>query len=192
MSEPMPTLAEISALLSRYFVGATEAAAQRLHDEVRDVLAAPARHAAEASAFDPGNGGRGFGQAWREELAFDHRSPNPLELAAWLAATGDNYPMPRPYCPDKFVGTWQQRTAGPQVRWQFSVDGTFICDEPLLRARIRWCVHRQSAKGPVGDVLWLDDDLGIAHKNLLVMAASPAELRLQLPGTSTEYTLVRT
>lgn len=192
MSEPVPSVAELTALLSRYFVGATETAARRLHVDVSGVLADPARHAGEARAFDPRSGGRSYGEAWREEFAFDRDSPTPLDLAAWLAATGDNYPRPRPYCPDMFVGTWQQRAVAPAPRWQFSVDGTFICDEPVLRARISWCVHRQSAKGPVGDVIWLDDDLGIAHKNLLIVAASPVELRLQLPGTATEYTLVRT
>jgi hypothetical protein len=192
VNEPAPSVTELAALLARYFIGATDAAAQRLHHEVREVLANPARHAGEASAFDPGNGGRGFGQAWREELAFDHRSPSPLELAAWLAAIGDNYPMPRPYCPDAFVGEWQQQSAGPAYRWQFSVDGTFICDEPMLRVRVSWCLHRHSAKGPVGDVLWLDDELQIAAKNLLVLGVSPTELRLQLPGSGTEYMLVRT
>jgi hypothetical protein len=192
MSEPVPTVADLSALLSRYFVGATEAAARRLRDEVSAVLADPARHAGEASAFDPGNGGRAFGQAWREDLAFDHRSPTGLDLAAWLAATSENYPKPRPYCPDMFVGAWQQRAPAPAPRWQFSADGTFACDEPMLRIRVTWCLHRHSANGPIGDVLWLDDDLQIAHKNLLILAATPTELRLRLPGTTTEYTLVRT
>ena len=193
MSEVAPSVAELSALLTRYFVGATDAAAQRLHDDVRAVLADPPRHAGEASAFDPGNDGRKtFGQAWREELAFDHRSPSPLELAAWLAATGDNYPKPRPYCPDVFVGTWQQRADGTPPRWQFAVDGTFICDEPVLRIRVSWCLHRQSANGPVGDVIWLDDDLGIAHKYVMILMVSPTELHLRLPGTKTEYRLVRT
>ena len=147
--------------------------------------------AGESSAYNLGNGGRCFGEAWREELAFDDFLPTPLELAAWLAATGDNYPKPRPYCPDLFVGTGQQRVEGSAPHWQFAADGTFICDEPVLRIRIRWCLHRQSANRPVGDVLWLDDELGIAHKYLLILAVSSTELHLRLPGTRTEYRLVR-
>jgi len=190
MSEPAPSAAELSALLARYFVGSNETAVKRLHADVSGVLANPARHAGEISAFNPGNGGRCFGEAWREELAFEDNLPTPLELAAWLAATGDNYPAPRPYCPDLFVGTWQQRAPTPGPRWQFAADGTFICDESVLRIRVSWCLHRQSAKGPVGDVIWLDDELRIAHKYLLILAANPSELRLQLPGTGTEYMLV--
>jgi len=39
--------------------------------------------------------------------------------------------------------------------------------------------------------MWLDNDLRIAHKILAVLAVSPTEMRLQLPGTTTEYKLVR-
>jgi len=61
----------------------------------------------------------------------------------------------------------------------------------VLRIRIRWCLHRQSANRPVGDVLWLDDELSIAHKYLMILAVSSTELHLRLPGTRTEYRLVR-
>ena len=187
-----PTLDELTALLQRYFIGATPAQAAALHAEVTAVLGNPRRAAGEASTFDPANGGAGFGLAWREELAYKHRRPSPLELAAWLASTVTGFPPPRPYCPDVFVGTWQQvmPESGPQWSWELRLDGTFICDEPELRGRNAWCVHRQ-ASTHVGDVILLDDDLRIAHRYLAIAAITPNELVLEQPGTTNKYQLVR-
>lgn len=188
----IPTLAELTALLEKYFVGATDLHAAKLLGEVTAVLGDPARFAGETIAFDPANGRRCYGLAWREELAYDSRQPRSIELAAWLASTVRGFPPARPYCPDIFVGTWTQKqpVVAPAPRWELMLDGTFICDAPVLRSREAWRVHRQGS-GPVGDALWLDDDLRIAHKSLLILGVSSTELVLQLPGTATEYKLVR-
>ena len=187
-----PSQSELADLLRRYFVGATEAHAASLHQLTSEVLADPAAHAAEALAFDPANGKRGYGLAWREELAFDHRRPNELELAAWLASTRPGFPAPRPYCPDVYVGKWTQRSPvrSPAARWEFTREGTFITDEPQLRSRITWRVHRQG-EAHIHDALWLDDDLQIAHKIVAVVAVSPSQLVLELPAKPDQFTLER-
>jgi len=188
----IPSLAELSAMLQKYFVGTTDLHVAKLLAEVTAVLGDPARLAAESSAFDPANGRKCYGLAWREELAYDSRQPRAIELAAWLATMVPGFPPARPYCPDRYVGTWTQQepVVAPAPRWELMLDGTFICDEPVLRSREAWRVHRQG-NGPVGDAMWLDDDLRIAHKILAILAVSPTELRLQLPGTATEYRLIR-
>jgi len=190
----IPALAELLAMLQKYFVGATGEHAAKLLAEVTAVIGDPTEHAGESIAFDPANGRKCYGLAWREELAFDSRQPRAIELAAWLASTRAGYPPPRPYCPDLFVGKWIQHEpeVKPAPRWELMLDGTFICDAPVLRSREAWRVHRQQTNGPgVGDAIWLDDDLRIAHKILAIVAVSPTELRLELPGTVTVYTLIR-
>lgn len=187
-----PSQSELADLLRRYFVGATDAHATALHQLVGTVLADPAEHAAEALAFDPANGKRGYGLAWREELAFDHRRPSELELAAWLASTRPGFPAPRPYCPDIYVGRWTQRSPvrSPLARWELTLEGAFITDEPKLRSRIAWRVHRQG-EAHVHDALWLDDDLQIAHKIVSVVSVTPSELVLELPGKPDQFMLDR-
>lgn len=187
-----PGQAELGDLLRCYFIGATDVHAASLHRLLGEVLADPAAHAAEALAFDPANGKRGYGLAWREKLAFDHRRPTELELAAWLASTRPGFPAPRPYCPDVYVGKWTQRSPArsPAARWDLTVEGTFITDEPQLRSRLAWRVHRQG-EAHVHDALWLDDDLQIAHKIVAVVSVSPRELVLELPGKPDQFILDR-
>lgn len=187
-----PSQAELGDLLRRYFIGATDAHAASLHRLLGEVLADPTAHAAEALSFDPANGKRGYGLAWREELAFDHRRPTELDLAAWLASTRPGFPAPRPYCPDIYVGKWTQRSPArsPAARWDLTLEGTFITDEPQLRSRLAWRVHRQG-EAHVHDALWLDDDLAIAHKIVSVVSVSPSELVLELPGKPDQFILDR-
>jgi hypothetical protein len=190
--EPPPTVDEIGAMLRHYFVSSTEQDVTRLHTEVAATLSDPASAAAEARGFDPVNGRRGFGLAWREDLAYKHRRPTPIDLAAWIAFTQPGYPSPRPYCPDVFVGTWTQRWPkfSPAATWELRLDGTLVCGEPTLTTYTMWCVNRQ---GPalLDSVIWFDDDTRIAHYYLMVNEVTPRELIVHEPGTPTKYELVR-
>ena len=189
MTDDIPTDDELTTVLATYFVGATPAHTQRLRAELAAVLADPARHAVQASAFDVSGGGkRYFGQAWRELLSYDRRSPRPIDLAAFLAATTAGFPPPRPYCPDYLIGTW---TADDQRRWQFLADGTFVTDGPTWQRCVTWCVQRQGSD-PRSDVVMLDDDLRIASRMFVFRSLSPNEIVLERPGTDLRYRLVRT
>src|SRR5262245_26929777 len=67
----VPSQAEVKAILETYFIGIiTDEIASKLTDYVARVIADPPLHAGEVSKFHPGNGRRGFGRAWREQLAF--------------------------------------------------------------------------------------------------------------------------
>jgi hypothetical protein len=169
-------------LLDAYFVGPFEAGVvDALAAEVAAVLADPQRHAGVIADFHPGNGGRGFGLAWREELALGRASPTALDVAAWIVWSR-GVPA-RPYCPPAFVGIWRQLEPASGI-WELGPQGELRCGEPGMRARVHWCMHRQSERGPVGDALWLDDELRISPKILLVRAASANELALQAVGSA--------
>ena len=176
----LPTRHEIAALLTKYFVGTvTEEIVTKLREEVAHVLADPPLHAGMARGFDPTNGGRGFGCAWREELAFDHSEPSALELAAWIAWSQPGYLPARPYCPDAFVGTWTQTQPEPHSpRWTLERDGAFSAPGTLFADRVGWCVHRTGSK-PDDVSLWLSDKLNIAVKRLVVWNLTAKELQLK-------------
>lgn len=180
-------------MLERYFVGPiTDEAVTKLAAYVEAVLGDPPLFAGEISKFDPAKGGRGFGFAWREELAYDRRFPRSIDLAAWLASSTEGYPAPRPYCPELYAGTWTQREPDvtPLATWVLHIDGALVTTDARFQKRDRWCVHRQGA-GPVGDALWLDDALGISHKILHVRSVSHGELRFEPVGTGALYCLAR-
>ncbi len=187
-----PSQSELADLLHRYFIGATAAHAADLGALLSRVLADPTEHAGEILAFDPANGRRYFGLAWREELAFGHARPTELELAAWLATSRAGFPAPRPYCPDVYVGKWTQRAPvrSPVPRWELTLEGTFISDEPALRSWNTWRVHRQGPNRE-SNALWLDDDLQIAHHIVSVVSVTPSELLLGLPGRRDQFILDR-
>jgi hypothetical protein len=189
----LPTVSELDAMLRRYFVGATPAHSTALLVDLEKVLGDPARYAGEAGAFDPANGGKCYGQAWREELAYDRRRPNELELAAWLAATSEGYPAPRPYCPDVFVGTWRQTAPAvePPPRWELALDGAFKTDERMLGSRETWCVHRQGHESFIGDAIWLSDSMRAGHRILAVLGITLDSLELHASGARSSYRLVR-
>ncbi len=164
----------------------------KLWEYVARVMKDKPLHWGEISKFDPGNGGRGYGRAWREQLAYDRTYPRSIDLAAWLASSTKGYPAPKPYCPDRYVGTWKQQDpeAATAYTWQFDADGRFHTDEPLCEDRIGWCVHRQNP-GPRGDAIWLDDALGIAHMTLLVHDVTPTTLIIQPVSIDGTYRLDR-
>lgn len=190
---------EVKTMLETYFVGPiTDEVASDLAEYVARVLADPPLHAGEISKFRPDNGGRGFGRAWREHLAYGRTYPRSIDLAAWLAASSEGYPAPKPYCPAVYIGKWEQREpdGAAAYTWTFDAGGRFHTDEPLCSDRDRWCVHRQGpGPRPRGDVIWLDDDLGIAHDSVLVIdlePTAPPTLVVQPVSTDVHYRLVRT
>ena len=169
---------EVRAMLEAYFAGPiTDDVVDRLTAQVAAVLADPALHAGEIAKFHPGNGGRGFGRAWRELAAHGRTSPRSIDLAAWLAASSSGYPSPLPHCPDVYIGRWRQRPGAVHL-WELGAGGQFRTDDPIASARDRWCVHRQG-DGPRGDAIWLDDELGISHDSLLVIDVGPSSLTVQ-------------
>jgi hypothetical protein len=192
-SRRVPEQAEVKAILEEYFVGPiTDQIASKLTEYVRRVMADGPLHGGEIAAFDPGNGRRGFGQAWRELLSFDRNYPRSIDLAAWLAASTHGYPAPLPYCPDRYVGRWKQLEPDGQsgYTWEFEAGGRFRTDNPVCSSRDRWCVHRVD-EGPRGDDIRLDDELGIAHDSLLVIDVRPGELVMQPVSSSQHHRLVR-
>jgi len=149
----LPEPSEIEAMLTRYFEGPIGAdVVAKLHAEVARVLADPPLHGGMARGFLPSNGGRAFGRAWREDLSFQRTSPRSIDLAAWIAWSQPGYPRARPYCPDGYVGTWIHR--------------------------ISWCAHRQGTKANDAS-LWLEDDIGVAVKRLVVVRLTATELQLE-------------
>ena len=172
----LPAREEIAAMLSTYFVGPfSDDVVARLHAEVARVLGDPPLHAGMARSFEPGNGGRGFGCAWREDLAFGRTRPRSIDLAAWIAWSQPGYPPARPYCPDAYAGSWIDRESG--AHWTLEADGTFSAPGTPFAERIRWCVHRQGDK-PDDASVWLADELAIAVKRLVVARLTPTELQL--------------
>jgi hypothetical protein len=177
----VPSQVEVKAMLENYFTGLiTDEIASKLTDYVARVIADPPLHAGETSKFHPGNGRRGFGMAWREQLAFCRTYPRSIDLAAWLAASTEGYPEPRPYCPDFYIGRWMQKdpeTTSAYV-WELDACGRFHTNHPLYSDRDRWCVHRTNP-GPKGDQIWFDDELGISHYSVIVYDVTAKELTVK-------------
>jgi hypothetical protein len=185
--------AEVQTMLEQYFIGPiTDETVRRLTDHVARVIADPPLHGGEISSFRPENGRRGFGRAWREVLAFGRTYPRSIDLAAWLAASTTGYPAPKPYCPDLYVGRSRQHEpdGASGYIWDFEAGGRFHTDEPTASTRDSWCVHRQDV-GPKGDMIWLDDELGIAHDSVLIIDLTPAALIVQPTDSDIYYKLVR-
>ncbi|HEY1959880.1 MAG TPA: hypothetical protein VGH28_29935 [Polyangiaceae bacterium] len=172
---------ELEAMLTKYFIGPIGAdVIARLGAEVARVLADPALHAGMARGFLPSNGRRGFGCAWREELAFQRTDPRVIDLAAWIAWAETGYPRARPYCPEAFAGTWIQREpASPSApRWTLGRDGAFSAPGTPFASRITWCVHRHGTKLDDASI-WLADATGVGFKRLLVLRVASTELVLE-------------
>ena len=189
----VPERAEIAAMLAKYFVGPIgDDVVTKLHAEVTRVLADAPLRRGMARGFLPSNGGRGFGCAWREELAFQRTQPRSIDLAAWIAWSQPGYPRARPYCPDAYVGTWIQRepASATPPRWTLDHDGTFSAPGTPFAQQVTWCVHRQGTK-PDDASVWLADKSAVAVKRLLVLRLAPTELHLQ-PGTPPNFRLERT
>ena len=188
----LPEHDEIAAMLSKYFVGPiTDDVVTKLRAEVERVLADPALHAGMARGFHPGNGGRGFGCAWREELAFRRTDPRSIDLAAWIAWSQPGYPPARPFCPDAYAGTWIQREpmTSPPARWVLERDGRFSAPATSFATRTSWCVHRQGTAIDDASV-WLADNARVGFKRLVVLGLSPSELTLE-PATPPTIRLER-
>jgi hypothetical protein len=193
-TEGLPDLAVFHLMLERYFVQpVSDTRVQQLHAQLAAVFADPARLGGIVSAFHPSNGGRGFGLAWREELAYGHATPSPIEVAAWFAWSR-GVPA-RAYCPEPLIGRWQQvdpTSSSGQVLWEFSAGGGFHTDDPKFAERTCWCVHRQNEHGPVDDAIWLDDALKISHSTMRVRELGAEQLRFDAIGApSTAYRLRR-
>ena len=176
----IPERSELEAMLVKYFVGPIgQDVVAKLHAEVVRVLGDPPLHAGMARGFLPSNGGRGFGCAWREELAFQRTTPRSIDLAAWIAWSQGGYPRARPYCPDAFAGTWIQREpAANAARWTLDRDGSFSAPGTPFANRVTWCVHRQGSK-PDDASLWLGEPAGVGIKRLLVLRLTATELQLE-------------
>jgi hypothetical protein len=177
----LPEPSEIEAMLTRYFEGPVGAdVVAKLHAEVARVLADPPLHGGMARGFLPSNGGRAFGRAWREDLSFQRTSPRSIDLAAWIAWSQSGYPRARPYCPEGYVGTWIQHepAADPAPRWTLGRDGAFSAPGTPYANRISWCAHRQGTKANDAS-LWLEDDIGVAVKRLVVVRLTATELQLE-------------
>ena len=176
----IPEPSEVRAILDTYFVGPiTDEIVAKLHDMVARVLADPALRGGEARGSEPGNGGLGFGRAWREELSYGRMYPRSIDLTAFIAWSHTGYPPAPPYCPDAFAGRWIQRepkTSEPVV-WVLEGDGRFSAPGTPFADRITWCVHRQGVRPDEASV-WLEDKLRIAEKRLLVRRITPTELHL--------------
>lgn len=172
----IPERSEIAAMLEKYFVGpVADDVVSKLHDEATTVLTDPAFRAGVASSFHPGNGGRGFGCAWREDLAFDRIDPRSIDVAAWIAWSQPGYPAPKPYCPDAFAGSWIQGESPSPGRWELHRDGRF--SGPASFDQPGWCVHRRGSELDKSS-LWLVDKRGNVVKRLVVTRLAPNELDL--------------
>jgi hypothetical protein len=189
---------EVGIMLGEYFVGPiTGEIVSTLIDYVARVVADPSLLAEKVTSFRPNYEGRGFGQAWREQLAFDRAYPRSIDLAAWLAASTKGYPAPKPYCPDIYIGRWTQQEprAASAYAWEFDAGGRFHAEEPLWShidgSRLdRWRVHRRGPEQK-GDEIWLEDTLCRVGKTASVVDVTPSMLTLKEFLSDSAYHLVR-
>ena len=180
----VPERGEVAELLATYFVSTGADVATRLHAAIVALAADPARLKAEKSSFRA-NSRRYFGQSWMENLSRDRSLPRMRDLVPWLAITQPGYPPPKLHCPVEVVGTWQH--AG--TSWAFEANGTAAIGEPALSNTKRWCVHRQGDDGPVGDALWLYDQVDNMRPLFIHTVAPMLRVTLITPGTV--YELVK-
>ncbi len=184
-----PDMLAVRTVLEENFAGpTTDEVVKRLTDEVAAVIASDGQLGREFIEFDPANGGRGFGQRWREVLAFDRRTPRPLDLVAWIAFSRRGYPAPLPHCPPELCGTWRQLSPTSGT-WEFRGDGTLKTNASGFGHRIRWAVHRQDP--PLRDVLWVFADGNPAHQPLRLRPAASGQLAFSPAGYDDVYVLER-
>lgn len=144
-----PDRAEILEILETYFVGPISA-------EVHDTIAAEFHHADTskgrwASLQSSYESQVAYsGQAWNEE-AIDRRwmtRRDAVSLIASMYAEGDqdNFPPPKRYCPQPYVGTWRQLEPahdGEPILWHLAADGAFRSNSPDVPAGFAyWCINR--------------------------------------------------
>ena len=173
----IPDRAEVERVLERYFASASAADIDRLSREVSEVQADLTRAQQEDRSFRA-NSIRYQGLAWKEELARGHTVPTLEDLIAWIATTREGYPRPRPYCPEVYLGTWLHATG----TWTFEPGGRFLSTMPDLDGVQAWRTHRQSARGHLGDELWLYENEDDDPRILQVQSIGEAMLVLDLIG----------
>ena len=184
-----PDSQAVRTVLTENFVGPiTNELVKRLTDEVASVIADDSQLGRDTIEFDPANGGRGFGQRWREVLAFGQTTPRPLDLVAWVAFSRRGYPSALPHCPPELRGMWQQTSPGTAT-WELLPDGILKTTATGFTHRTRWAVHRQDA--PLKDVLWVFEDGSKAPKPLRLRPAATGQLAFSPAGSDDVFVLER-
>ena len=184
-----PDTQAVRAVLAENFFGPiSDDIIKRLTDEVAGVIGNESQLGRDVIEFDPANGGRGFGQRWREVLAFGQTTPRPLDLVAWVAFSRRGYPSALPNCPVDLCGSWQQ-TSPDRATWELRPDGTLRSSAAGFAHRTRWAVHRQDA--PLADVLWVFEEGSKAPKPLRLRPAAAGQLALSPAGSEDVFVLER-
>lgn len=190
----VPTRAEITALMHRFFVPPIRAdVIDRLEAELHAALDDSSKHSILGSQF-VSNRRRYLGQAWREVLSPHRNSPTPKELAVWIAVLGKGYPSPMPYCPPEFVGSWRQ-TLPEAATWRLASDGSMETGDSRFSERTKWCVHRGDfpTASFVDNDLWFTGPRNPIPLSVVIVEVTPSLLRAMYYGSDepVEYRLER-
>jgi len=135
LSAYVPDREGVRELLTRYFAGViTDAAVDSLYDRFMEVRSNDGDDSSLRRSFEGRLHKEGF--AWWEEFVAERTYMTPSDLVLLLAHmrsnTDPNLPQPKLYCPEWFVGTWEQVEPTPQTNrrcfWHLERDGTFQAD----------------------------------------------------------------
>jgi hypothetical protein len=145
--ERLPNRTELAELLAIYFVDATDDAIDRLDREMREVerddrKRGDLRYAWYASSENSFTMAKFHGQLWLErEWDGDKHGPSGRTLALYAAARLPEFPRPRGYCPELFVGTWTQ-VAPAAGTWRLDSDGFATIDTTSpVPPQATWAIH---------------------------------------------------
>ena len=182
----VPDRNEIKSLLEKYFAGPiTDAQVDAIEKRVQDTAKSVSKHKLEMRTYYS-NAVRYRGRAWREELSHGQTAPRMVDLVPWFASITSGFPPPRPYCPDPYVGRWEDVEAPQQ--WELHVDGAFRTTQQELASQRVWCVVRSSDAGHAGDEIQLRETQFDDAKRLVIRSVTPSELVLDRFGGGTDRT----
>lgn len=179
----VPDRNEVRSLLEKYFgEQITDAHVDAIEQRVQDTAKKIMTHQREMRTYYS-DSVRYRGRAWREELSHGQRAPRMIDLVPWFASITSGFPPPLPYCPNAFVGRWEDSSQ----RWDLESDGTFETTQPELADQRLWCVVR-SESGNGADEIYLREKPRDDAKRLVVNSSSSSSLVLQRYGGGTDRT----
>lgn len=135
LREYVPDREGVRELLTRYFHGViTDETVDELYDRYAEIRANHDEMASKRRRFEVRLDKEGF--AWWEEFVGDRSLMTPSDLVLLLAHMRSNMddrrPQPKLYCPEWFVGTWEQVEPTPLTNrrcfWRLGRDGIFQAD----------------------------------------------------------------
>lgn len=181
----LPDEAELQQLLETYFVPPiTEAHVVRLLDVMNALLANRPRFVGDMGTY---RSYKGFDHtAWMKLFARGRRRGATVsELTLFEASLLDDFPRPRTYCPEKYVGAWRQ-IEGPCVGciWRMSPKGGMHVDGETKRLRsiTTWSVDEMPLSTCTVETLMVAEHPRGSWGGLSVLEHTDDTLFLEQPG----------